>query len=149
MPTKRTMPSVAEIREALTPTEAEVKRAVQDWLTLYGYHWTRIQSGQVFGRYKNTAGKVKGWNVQCAEPGTADLLVVLPPNGYACWIEIKSNRSGSKQSPEQVAFAAKMAELGAGYRLVRDVSEMSKFMAEERANARVRRPEPGAAGVCG
>lgn len=137
MPTKRTMPSVAEIREALTPTEAEVKRAVQDWLTLYGYHWTRIQSGQVFGRYKNTAGKVKGWNVQCAEPGTADLLVVMGPSGRAVWIEIKSERRGSKQSPEQVEFATKMASLGAGYRLIRNVDQLPVAMREEAETAKI------------
>ncbi len=125
-------PDIAQVREALTPTEAEVKRAVCDWLTRHSYHWIRVQSGQIRGGYKG-----KTWMVKCAPPGTADLLVVLPPRGYALWIEVKSNRKGSKQSPEQIEFAAKMATLGAGYRIVRDVSEMDRFMAEECENARV------------
>lgn len=132
---RRTMPTTAAIREALAPTEAEVKRAVCAWLTLNLYHWIRVQCGSIPASY---GGKFR--RIVCAPPGTADILVILPPNGYALWIEVKSNRKGSKQSPEQVEFAEKMAKLGAGYRIVRDVSELPAFMREEVENAKVVRP---------
>ena len=131
--------STTSIPQLLLPSEAEVKRAVCAWLTLNLYHWIRIQSGNLFLTYRNTKGHERGRAVQCAQPGTADLLVILPPNGYALWLEIKSRRKGSKQSPEQVEFAEKMARLGAGYRVVRHVDELPTFMREELENAKVRR----------
>ena len=143
---KRTMPTVPQIRaaladtppgvaEALKPKEADVKRAVCEWLTRFGYQWTRVQSGSIFAGYK---GRVH--RVDCAEPGTADILVILPPNGYALWLEIKSERKGSKPSPEQIKFAETMARLGAGYRIVRSIDQLVSAMREEVENAKVRKP---------
>jgi hypothetical protein len=123
-----------------SPGEAEVKRVVCDWLTVSGYQWTRVQSGNLV----IAAGEHKRRCVQCAAPGTADILVVLPPNGYALWVEVKSHKRGSKPNPDQVAFAARMAELGAGYRIVRDLGQMIAYMHEEEANAKVTRPHTAA-----
>lgn len=127
----KAFPSAASIRSALAPTEAEVKRGVCDWLSLHKYHWIRVQSGSIPAVY---GGKQR--RINCAPNGTADLLVILPPNGYALWVEVKRNHKSSRQSPEQKEFAEKMAALGAGYRLVRSVDEMPRVMAEEVHSAR-------------
>ncbi len=118
------------MRVALSePTEAEVKRSCVAWLTLNNLHPIRVQSGQVHGAHKG-----KHWVVQCAPAGTADVLVILPPRGYALWIEFKG-RDG-KQSPEQVQFAERCAALGAGYRLVRNLDQLIAAVREEQETAR-------------
>lgn len=114
-------------------SEAQIKAACCQWLTLYNYEWTRVQSGNLVV----VAGKHARRCIQCAKPGTADVLVVLPPSGYALWLEFKSHSKSARQSPEQVEFAARMAKLGAGYRIVRGVDDLIAAMREEAENAKV------------
>lgn len=141
-------PSFATLKRALPPTtqivrevqalqdqsEAEVSKACRDWLDLHGYRWIRVQTGNLLAKYGP-----KTRMIQCAKPGTADCLVILPPNGYALWLEWKRTKGGV-QSPEQREFAEWCASVGAGYRLIRSMDELASAMREEVENAKVVRP---------
>lgn len=119
--------------------ESEVKKAVQDWLKAHGYTFYRMNTGM--SMMPGRGGKLMP--VRFGTPGMADLLVILPPNGRAVWLEIKrplgprGGTGGSDQSPDQVLFADEQSRLGAGYRLIRDLDQLGQAMKEECETARI------------
>lgn len=135
---RKKMPPFAALKEACAPlqpqTEAEIKIACLDWLTRLHYRPIRIQTGNLVV----PAGQHRRRCIQCAPIGTADCLIVLPPNGYALFVEFKSEKG--KQSPEQIEFAEWCASVGAGYRLIRSLDDLIAAMREEVENGKVRRP---------
>lgn len=117
-----------------TRTEASVKKACQQWLSAHGIEWHRMNSGMAM--MPGRGGKPMP--VRFGTPGMADILVILPPFGRALWLEIKrplgprGGDSHSKPTDDQVAFADKQSELGAGYRVVRSLEDLAQAVKEER-----------------
>lgn len=105
----------------MTP-ETKLKGEVQDFLTVYGMFWMRLQSGKVKVR--------NGW-MQLCPTGTAD-LVVFPKNGFGVgWIELKQLKGTQQQS--QVDFQAKAEAAGHPYLVARSVDEVEQWLKENRA----------------
>lgn len=91
--------------------EADVQRAITDWLSAKRIFWMRMNVGAMSGVHNG-----KRRFVRFARPGTADLLTVSP-DACKCpcitWIEVK--RPGGKQSEEQADFQREVESHGMAY----------------------------------
>ena len=116
--------------------EADVKRAVQDYLKLRNFRWFRMQSGQIMGQHKG-----KPWMMRLCPPGTPDFLVLRPirpdqMGSLAIWLEVKrplgprGGSGGSDQSPEQVEFQRAAEANGERYRVVRDIEGLINALSD-------------------
>lgn len=108
--------------EASMTPETKLKGEVQDFLTVYGMFWMRLQSGMV---------KVRGAWMHLCPTGTAD-LVVYPNKGFGVgWIEMKTLKGTQRAS--QVEFQAKAKAAGHPYLIARSVSDVEKWLKENEA----------------
>lgn len=102
-------------------SEANVQKAITDFLDAKKVFWMRCNAGDRLMQSKGKTYRIKGH-----EKGTADLLVLLKTRPemwpQPVWIEVK--RPGGKQSAEQKAFAWKMIEHGCTYLLVDSVDQV-------------------------
>lgn len=116
--------------------EAAVKRAVEDLLTAEKIRFYRMNAGDRFGEHKG-----KTWRIKGHAKGTPDILAT--PTIDSClntsvfrvkvllWIEVKA--PGKKPTDEQSAFAYTVIADGERWILVDDVSQLQKWLRENRA----------------
>lgn len=72
-------------------------------------------------RRGRTAGQLKNKGVLSGVP---DFSFVIPPNGRAAYIELKTTEKRSKPNPNQIAFAEKVKMDGALYAVCRSLAEV-------------------------
>lgn len=102
-------------------TESSVLKACTALLDVRGLLWFRSQStpaplpGGGFRRYTGLRG-------------LADLVVVLPPDGRALFVECKSPRG--RVRPEQQLFLDRAARDGAEVCVIWDVGQLDRLLAE-------------------
>lgn len=95
-------------------SEAALKRSVVDALRLLnGVHVLRLNAGATVIRSGTTSRVIHG-----VEPGTPDLLVMLP-GGRVLWLELKTARG--RLSPAQQAWHERARRMGHTVEVVRDV----------------------------
>ena len=118
--------------------EADVKKAVADYLKMRRVRFWRMNSGMLPMAYKG-----KSRFIHLCEPGTPDFLVLKP--GYwtrsepecstAIWLEVKrplgpkGGTGGSEQSPEQIAFEEEAKRNGERYHVVRSIDDLVRALA--------------------
>ncbi len=76
-------------------------------------------------------------------PGSADLVVIVAPWGRAVFLEVKTDRVGSKQRESQKNFEFVMRSLGAVYEVVRSIDDARAAVAAVRSKALVSLPAGG------
>lgn len=102
----------------MTP-EGKAKKAILDELEEHGIWACRVQAGQV---------KVRGGWMHFAPPGTADILVMVPPRARCLWLEVKAAKG--KERDAQIEFARDATRLGALVRTVRTPAEAIRAYVE-------------------
>lgn len=96
----------------MTPSEADIQRAIVQALTAVGALVWRCQSGRV---------KVRGGWMMLAPEGTPDLLVIVPPTGRLLGLEVKAAKGRVREAQVEWAEAARRA--GAAVYCVRSAEE--------------------------
>lgn len=99
----------------MTP-EGELKKSITDALDQLGIFWLRLNSGLI--------RKGARWIHLCPE-GTPD-LVIYPRGKGVVWCETKVK--GGKRTPEQVAFAEKVIDLGHHYLCCTSLDSLIAFL---------------------
>lgn len=89
-------------------SETDLSRSIQAALETMGVWVERIQAGQ---------HRVRGGHLQCASPGTPDLLCV----DLGLWLEVKTPTG--KPRPSQELWHARAKSKGVPVVIVRSVSE--------------------------
>ena len=117
-------------------SEAEVKKAIQDYLKAKGYMVFRMNAGAMFASYKGRTRKI-----QMNPAGTADLLVLTKEKlayrtwndvvffeyNKVIWIEVKASHSGT-MSKEQRLFQKMVKDEGHVYILARSVEDVMRVL---------------------
>lgn len=124
--------------------ERDVLRTVTDYLTAENLWWMRCNSGlawgppAVEGALYHLHAAAERSRIKLAPAGTADLLVIVPPDrtwigrknwvggcGWPVpfWIELKRPRGGRRR-PEQIAFAEYMLSIGCLHIFASDVADV-------------------------
>lgn len=119
--------------------ESYVKKAVMDYLAAKKIFFVRMNSGQMLADYK---GKTR--RIAMGEKGTADIQVIRH-SGYmyearmttgtwdvetfrlhhVIWLECKAE--GSKQTPAQKEFEARVTAEGHRYAIVRSIDDVKEL----------------------
>ncbi len=68
-------------------------------------------------------------------PGSADLVGILAPTGRLVALEVKTDRRGSKQTPDQENWGRVVREMGGVYEVVRSVEEALNVLEQARRPA--------------
>ncbi len=100
-------------------SEQQIQTAIKGFLELKGYFVLRINSGAI-----RTQG---GGLVRLAPPGTPDLLVI-GPEGYVAWLEIKTPQG--RLTEYQKAMHRRLKGLGQAVLVVRSLSEVVELIEE-------------------
>jgi hypothetical protein len=97
--------------------ETQLQAAVIEHVKLRarkGVLWFHVPNGE--HRTKATGAKLKRMGVRA---GVADLVFILPPNGEACFLELKAD--GGRPSDSQLQFATDCESAGAAYAIAWDL----------------------------
>jgi hypothetical protein len=92
--------------------EGDIKRDSLEALERVGAFAFRVQSGMV---------KVRGGWMHLSPPGTADILVIVPPLGRILGLEVKTAKGTEREA--QLAWADGVRALGGAVRTVRSPQE--------------------------
>ncbi len=115
--------TAAALREKAMSAEAELKRAVQDYLGMLQAQgkciYLRLQSGVMLSEYQGRKRAIR----MCPK-GTPDFEIIS--FGKVVFLELKAPKG--RQSPEQLEFAARAIEQGAGYVLARTLDEVMEVV---------------------
>lgn len=68
-------------------------------------------------------------------PGSADLIGILAPTGRLVALEVKTERRGSKQTPDQENWGRVVREMGGVYEVVRSKEEALNVLEQARRPA--------------
>jgi hypothetical protein len=93
-------------------SEGAIQKSIVDAFETIGVRAIRVQSGIV---------KVRGGWMHLAPEGTPDIMICVPPNGRALFLEVKTRRG--KESGGQTTRAQELRALGALVHTVRSVEE--------------------------
>ena len=109
----------------LQPSEAEIQRAITDYLSAERIWWMRMNSG-AFVLW--TEGKRRFF--RSGTTGMADILCTPPSfksgRPFILWIEVKSHIG--RQSQNQIDFQAEVEEHGHVYLLARGLEEVELWL---------------------
>jgi hypothetical protein len=112
-------------------SEADIKRACEDWLTVKQNMGELVFLRLNEGQFITQSGR---WAKGC-QKGTSDLLVIInngrydsPIKFHAIPIFIECKSSKGRQNNEQKEFQERVESQGAEYHIVKDVSELIKIM---------------------
>ena len=114
----------------LTPTEAELQRAIMDLLRAERVPAMRFNSGTL----RNPRGvpvSFARWMDGSPVSGMADIMALV--HGRAVFLEVKAH--GGKQRPAQVEFARWALAAGACYAVVRSAADVRAALAGAEAAA--------------
>jgi hypothetical protein len=125
-----------EMKTRTTASEAEISRAIMDYLAARHVFAMRMNSGTRIGSYKG-----KNWAIHMHEPGTADILafptrhsrqirngkfMTVPIPGIPLWIEVKD--ATGKQSEIQKSFQAQVESHGHQYIVARSIEDVEEAL---------------------
>ena len=102
-----------------TASEAEISRAIMDYLAARHVFSLRMNSGTRIGEYK---GKKRAIHMHA--PGTADMVIF--PKGRVIWCEVKS--ATGKQSELQRSFQTQVEEQGHRYIIARSTLDVAESL---------------------
>jgi hypothetical protein len=105
--------------------EGDIKRQILKALERAGAFAFRVQSGMV---------KVRGAWMHLSPPGTADILVIVPPHGRLLGLEVKTAK-GSEHAA-QLTWADAVRRVGGEVRTVRSPSEAVSAYLEIKSSPR-------------
>ncbi len=119
-------------------SESQLVANILKGLKLKGYWAFRLNSGAtVIPGSGNNARRV----ISGAPAGTPDILVLLPPNGRAVGLEVKT--ATGVQRPTQVTWQAQANKHGVPYAIVRSFSDAWMFLRSVQGQSS--QPKPKAA----
>lgn len=110
-------------RKPVKLTEKYIQRRILDWLKRTDLlHW-RQNSGFAFVGGRFPGGKRR---INMGPKGCPDIIVVIPPGGRFCGLEVKSPQG--RVRPDQKVFAEKLTKSGACYYIVRSLDDAKKAL---------------------
>jgi len=107
---------------AITVSEAQVKRVVEDWLDLCGYIWIRINPVRPFKDAKTS--EIRFAPIRDSQRGAPDIIVLCGSGSLA--VECKSTKG--KLSPNQIRWKDRATEFGIKYIIVRDIEDLQQAL---------------------
>jgi hypothetical protein len=105
--------------------EGDSKRRILAALEAVGAFAFRVQSGMV---------KVRGGWMHLSPPGTADILVIVPPDGRVLGLEVKTAKG--KERDAQLTWADAVRGLGGAVQTVRTPEEAVRAYLDAKASPR-------------
>jgi len=112
-------------------SEAQISKAIMEYLAARHIFSLRMNSGMRVGEYKG-----KQWAIHMHEPGTADILAfpqwtirhlgVTDKRISIFWLEVKS--ATGKQTEVQKSFQAQVEAEGHRYAVVRSVEDVEALL---------------------